>query len=221
MIIKASALAWVVVASSVLGVEPSRAEAGEPAACRQPTSPTTLALEAFGAIAAAYRGRLPGPAGGAALERQVGELVGAYVDFDAFAARALGPVLAELTPEARTLWAKRLAAVIELRYLRRMGSPAGAHLAVRSVTFTCPEARVALAINHRDSRKNKEFEVLAVSIDGTWRAVDVVVDDVSLVALYRGRFVRAYREGGVGGARDYLDAMYTRYAAGGPGSGDD
>jgi len=182
-------------------------------ACRAKTAPDAVALEAFGAIKAAFRGRLPGPAGGAALERSVGRIASAYLDYEGFARRALGPAGEAVGVDEYGAWTTRLASVIERRYLSRMGSPVGGQLAIRSVTFACPDATLVLAVTHRDSRKNKEFTVVVRLGESGWRAIDAIVDEVSLVTLYRGRFGRAFLEGGVEGARDYLDALYERYGS--------
>ncbi len=181
--------------------------------CESAASPTDAARAVHAEMLSAWRRRLPGPAGEALLSRSMAALVATHTDFTVFAERALGKAWLDLGPEARTDFADRLARVVERRYLGRMGSPVGGQLEVLGVDGACPEVRLFLSLAHRDRRKSKEFEVVA-RWDGTaWKAVDAIVDEASLLHLYRGRFGRVYREGGPEAVAAHLAELERRFGA--------
>jgi ABC-type transporter MlaC component len=193
-------------------VPPDAVPAVDPCAAA-PSSPVDAARGVFEQMVSAWRARLPGPAGEAALVRKVSGLVAEYADFHAFSARAFGRAWTELDEPQRDAWANTLAAVVERRYLDRVGSPLGAKLEVRHATIACPESTLALRLARRKGEKSSDFEVVLKWDGHRWRVVDAIVGEASLLDIYRTRFGRAYRDGGVAAVREHLVQLARRFGA--------
>jgi ABC-type transporter MlaC component len=202
------------VMAAASGVLPGTALADDtPPACDVAPPPAAAANAVHAEMLSTWRSRLAGPAGEAILSRSMAALVANHTDFHVFAERALGKAWLDLGPDARADFAQRLARVVERRYLGRMGSPVGGILDVRGAEGECPEVRLRLAITHQDRRKSKDFEVIVRWDGAAWKAVDAIVDEVSLLHLYRGRFGRVYREGGSEAVAAHLAELERRFGA--------
>ena len=148
----------------------------------------------------------------AAIRRMAAEIF----DFDETAKRLLGQYWNERTPDEQQRFVRVFIELVDHAYLRRVDDFGGQRLIVGGQTVQNDEARVQVQVIARDNDVTP-IEFLMVRAGDGWRAYDVKIGGMSLVASYRAQFNKIIRaasyeelmrrlEARVGGRNDVVGA---------------
>jgi phospholipid transport system substrate-binding protein len=164
------------------------------------------------ALAAAVQRRVPDWSPEAeAIRMQVQRLLGAILDYEAMARRALGPNWAALNDGQRRQFVEVFAELTRQRFVQAMARP-GVRVKFDSETVAGPDASVLARVTvPRDPQPlEQDVEYRLSRRSDRWVVQDVLVDQVSLIATYQADFGRLLRRGGF----DELLTRMRRKAAG-------
>ena len=182
------------------------------ACAEDPAGAAAAVREVFAELGGLYRNGLPGPAGDDLRHTRADTMARRHVDVQAFAVAVLRVAWVEANQEQRARWQSALGALLHQRYLERLEDPAGHRITVAGATVECDRAVVLAALEQVRSGHRLELALRLVYRDGTWRAWDVVVDDVSLMETWRSRFARFHRQGGLSEVDRQLRRMARHFA---------
>ncbi len=174
-------------------------------------------LRRFQELASAYEDVLPGPCGQTLLQRELDRIIDDSVDVGAFARWSLRVAWDQVDPDTRARWARALRLMLRARYRRRLRDPRTQRLEIERAALDCERATVWARTIDRRARASSRLVVFRLVFHpdegrGAWRVYDVAVDGTSLLATYRGRFAKVYREGGVSALDRHLRSVAARYA---------
>ncbi len=174
-------------------------------------------LRRFRELADAYEDVLPGPRGQALLQRELDRIIDASVDVGAFARWSLRVAWDQVDADTRARWGEALRLMLRARYRRRLQDPRTQRLEIQRTALDCERATVWTRTIDRRGRASSRVVVFRLVFHpeagaDAWRVYDVAVDGTSLLATYRGRFVKVYREGGVSALDRHLRSVAARYA---------
>jgi phospholipid transport system substrate-binding protein len=116
-------------------------------------------------------------------------------DFRETARRVLGPHWAERTPDEQAQFVRAFVGLIDHAYLRRVDEYGGERLVVKGQTVDGAEVKVQTQIVDMDGDTTPVEFLVARSDGDQWRAYDVKVAGMSLVANYRAQFNKIIRTG--------------------------
>ncbi len=202
----AAQLSHVLAAAALLALTapPTRAEPPPQVASTTPTAPcpgpdaaAQAVRDAFARLVAVHQAALPGPRRAELLARGLDAWSRAGFDTTGFAQDVLRAAWDAADEPARARWTRALAALLQTHYRARLGDPTRSTLEVVSVTGDCARAAVEVRIHHRPTGRARTLTLDLRLTQDTWRVRDVLLDGTSLMRLWRARFGRAYKEGGL------------------------
>ncbi len=168
------------------------------AACSQTPEAVGVALAAvFKQLRDIYRNALPGPDGVRLRDVAAERLARAQVDVEAFTSAALRMAWDEADAGQRERWQAALGALLYRRYLQALRDPTRFALDVTRVTLhDCTAASVDATVHDLGSQRRTAITLHMRRTGDHWRAWDVQVGEMGLVASWRGRFLPIFRSGG-------------------------
>lgn len=177
-------------------------------------------MQRFQELASAYGDVLPGPRGKSLLQHELDRIIDDSVDVGAFARWSLRVAWDQVDADTRARWGAALRLMLRSRYRRRLQDPRTQRLEIERAALDCERATVWTRTIDRRGRASSRRVVFRLVYrpeggqggQGAWRVYDVAVDGTSLLATYRGRFVKVYREGGVSALDRHLRSVAARYA---------
>jgi phospholipid transport system substrate-binding protein len=155
------------------------------------------ATELGGRIEALFRALRDPALQGQALERRavIRRFADAIFDFHESARRVLGTHWATRTPEEQERFVRAFAGLIDHAYLRRVDEYDGERVVMVGHSVQGDQATVRAQIVARDGDTIPVDFLMVHGSGAHWRAYDVNVGGMSLVASYRAQFNRIIRSG--------------------------
>ena len=160
-------------------------------------------------------------------DKKLTKLINKLFDYEILAKEALGPTWNGLTKKERSDYVTVLTGVIENSYVAGLKGNDSYDVKWLSETITGPRAVVKTEVTSTSKKRPKP---MTVSIDyrlkmvgRSWKVIDVITDDDSLVALYRAEFGKVMASSGFIGLmaklRERLAAGPVKPPVGGGGGG--
>jgi len=173
------------------------------ATTRPPGDPTEQVKQATTRLAEVAKGARDQAALTAAMEVVMADIV----DFEGFSARSLKGAWAGLTSPQQERFVVAFRGLVMGTYAKRFKPGATFRVSYRGeTTYTeAPLATVRTTIHGEKAAADVDYLFAPVSVGKgvAWRAVDIVIDEVSMARNWRGQFKRIL-------ARDGFDALVTK-----------
>jgi phospholipid transport system substrate-binding protein len=125
-----------------------------------------------------------------------------FIDYDGFSERTLKTTWPKLTPAQRDLFKARFKRLVIRTYAKKFTPGANFGVDYRgAATFTNDpktEAKVRTTVKHDDVAADVDYLLVRGVVGGVdaWRAIDIVIDDVSMALNWRRQFEKIVQKDG-------------------------
>lgn len=198
--------------ATLLCWSPSGMAADEPPCPRETSStPSAAVTSSFDELRRIFSRRLPGPRGRQLVEKRLHKLIERSIDLEFFMQGMLRVAWEKADDVQRVEWQAAIDSMLRKRYLRLLRAPSTQRVEISNVDVGCQKA--ALHVQVRDIRggKSSTFDMNLRWGGQGWRVYDVHLDGVSLLQLWRSRFRRIYRDGGMRAIDRQMKVLAARY----------
>ncbi len=145
------------------------------------------------------------------MEKRLHKLIERSIDLEFFMQGMLRVAWEKADDVQRVEWQAAIDSMLRKRYLRLLRAPSTQRVEISNVDVGCQKA--ALHVQVRDIRggKSSTFDMNLRWGGQGWRVYDVHLDGVSLLQLWRSRFRRIYRDGGMRAIDRQMKVLAARY----------